>query len=143
MKTIKIVDENVIKELLNEYKNINAAGNRILNCWTPFKSRCLRLIKEQVGFTANEVKLMLDCHNGMIFNPQFASTQFLSAQVKDSINLDATDKKWEVEKEDILYKIASLCDIESAFLIEWLTTFWQKRPNPDIDQYITVIIRDK
>ena len=118
------------------YPNSNAGSNRILQCWLPFRTRCLNQIRELGSFTANELKLMIDCHNGMIFNPQFASTQFLSIQVQDSINLDGTDKTWEITKSDLIAKIELLLDIEAAFIIEWLTAFWLIKPNPDIDEYI-------
>lgn len=87
-------------------------------------------------FSAGELSLMIDCHNGTILTSSLAGQQ-LPITVRDSIELDRMDDKWEVDKADLLRKIDELPIFSRACLEVWASAFWEIEESPDLDGYVS------
>lgn len=105
------------------FKNLNAGSMFVLDAFPTLYKRALFDLKGI--FTRGELCLMIDLFNGLILTPQIAG-QHIAIEVKDGIELESLDKKWEVNKDEILVKLEGL-DIfpfKKACLEIWLRAFW-------------------
>lgn len=104
------------------FGSLNAAGSYIMAAWLPLMHRTLHDLKGV--FTADELMLMIDRHNGVMLSPDYAG-QSLALGARDSIELDRTDKKWNVDKDEFLAKIEALSVFTRACLEVWAVAFWE------------------
>lgn len=104
------------------FGSLNAAGSYIMAAWLPLMHRTLHDLKGV--FTADELMLMIDRHNGVMLSPDYAG-QSLALGVRDSIELDRTDQKWNVDKDRMLNKIDALPVFTRACLEVWAVAFWE------------------
>jgi hypothetical protein len=75
-------------------------------------------------FTANELSLLIDTYNSTGIHPSFLG-QGLELSAHDSMALDHTDEKWNVDRESLLTKIKALSLFDQACLEIWLRAFWE------------------
>jgi hypothetical protein len=86
------------------------------------------------SFTPAELGLMIEVFNGLILIPQLAG-QHVALQVADRIKLDALDKKWGIDGQELIRKIEALTLFSRACLEIWLSRFW-KNGDRDINDYV-------
>jgi len=75
-------------------------------------------------FTGPELSLIIDCHNAHAMTPMMYGSAGLLHNVSDSMALDCTDKKWEVNPDQIKEKLLSLSAIQAHCLEVWAVGFW-------------------
>jgi len=76
-----------------------------------------------VGFTDEEIHLMVDVMNGTMIVPQTVGYSLLP-NVQDGIALDGLDKKWSVNKTSLLDKLRSLSGFHRAVIEILIHNFW-------------------
>ena len=77
-------------------------------------------------FSHGELMLLIDVFNSTALTSMLAGQQ-IDIQVADGINLDALDKKWEIDGDALNRKIAALGMFEAACLEIWANGFWYGR----------------
>lgn len=76
-----------------------------------------------VGFTDNEICLMVDVTNGTMIS-SFALGYSLMLNVEDGIALEGLDKKWSVDKDSLLNKLKSLSGFHRVVIEVLAHNFW-------------------
>ncbi len=74
--------------------------------------------------TINEALLIVDATNGIIIHPDILAEQLLWMNVEDAIQMDALDKKWEVDGAALVNKLKALSNQEAVTLLEKIKQFW-------------------
>ena len=89
-------------------------------------------------FTANELKLMIDIHNGHQVSPATYGSGLLCHAVSDAIALDAAHEKWEVDPEQIAEKCRSLPNILAMVMEMWAAGYWAENGavSRDLEVYV-------
>jgi hypothetical protein len=93
---------------------------------------------KKAGFTESELCLCIDVTNGTMLQGEFAS-EGLTLNVEDSIALDHTDVKWEIDREAFLKKLHSLSRAQNAVLSMWAKSFWVqnlREGDKDLEAYV-------
>jgi hypothetical protein len=104
------------------FDNANAGAEYALEM-IPILYR-VTLARELKGrFTAGELSLILDVSNGLMLTPEIAGQQIVPSVV-DSMMLDGTDKKWEVNQQSFSEKLVDLTLGQAAVLEIWAAAFW-------------------
>jgi hypothetical protein len=75
-------------------------------------------------FTANELKLLVDIHNGHQVGPATYGAGLLCSAVSDAIALDAADEKWEIDPVQIAEKCRSLTNVLAMTMELWAAGYW-------------------
>jgi len=101
----------------------NAGAEYVL---AAFPALYARTIKEaKAFFSPNEKKLIIDVANGMMLNPAMAG-QHIVASCTDSMDLDGTDEKWQIDRVFMVSKLSQLSLFERACLEIWAQAFWEQ-----------------
>ena len=132
MKKITPRISDKTEQFLSEnFKTINAGAEFTLEIFPVLFSRTLNSLKGR--FTAEELSLMIDVFNTTILTTGIAG-QHLHFGCVDSIELDGSDAKWDVDKTTFLNKTRDLKPFEAACLEIWVKGFWQG--GHELDQYV-------
>jgi hypothetical protein len=94
-------------------------------------------------FTAGELCLFIDTHNGLMLSAHHYNSNTLAAGTSDSIALDGMDRKWEIDAGQILDKIRALTPMQALCLEIWATGFWygqEPAEDRDIQEYIKTLL---
>lgn len=83
----------------------------------------------KISFTKGEAWLIVDALNGAVFDARSAS--MLWASIEDSIKLDGTADKWNVDGPVLVKKLQSLSELECLAVIDAVERFWS---SPTRDQ---------
>jgi len=84
-----------------------------------------RALAECVGkFEPGELKLIIDVFNVTVLTSGLLG-QHLAPKVNDGCSLEDLDKKWGIDRETLLGKIAALTSFQSAALEIWAVGYWQ------------------
>lgn len=128
-------DEATVKFYKQLFGSTNAGAEFVVNAFHGWYRRTLHDLKGV--FTADELMLMIDRHNGVMLSPDYAG-QSLALGVRDSIELDRTDQKWNVDKDEFLAKIEALSLFTRACLEVWAVGFWeQKDGKKTLEEYVS------
>jgi hypothetical protein len=91
-----------------------------------------------VGFTRSELCLCIDVINATMLQGKLAGRE-LKSNVEDSIVLDHTDEKWEIDTEAFLMRFRSLSMAQIAVLCLWAHAFWVQHTiegDKDLEAYV-------
>ena len=103
------------------FENLNQGLEYMAESWPPLYKKVL---KNSLGkFSANEKKLMLDVFNATWLTPGMAGLH-LEFQVDDGCTIDGLDRKWDVDKNQLVNKIKAMTIIERAVVELWATAYW-------------------
>ena len=75
-------------------------------------------------FSEAELSLILDIHNGTLLTPGIAG-QHIGIAVRDSIELDGSDKKWDIDGPALISKVEQLPIFSRACLELWAVGYWE------------------
>lgn len=89
-------------------------------------------------FSEAELSLILDIHNGTLLTPGIAG-QHIGIAVRDSIELDGSDQKWEIDGNTLLGKIEAMPIFARACLELWACSYWEDSKQP-VSKYIAVML---
>ena len=89
-------------------------------------------------FSEAELSLILDIHNGTLLTPGIAG-QHIGIAVRDSIELDGSDSKWEIDGNALLGKIEPLPIFARACLELWAVGYWEDSDRP-VSDYIAPML---
>jgi len=103
------------------FENLNQGATYLLDAVPGLYARTLHDLKGR--FSASELKLMVDVMNGTALTSGIAG-QHLAINVRDGIDLDRLDEKWNVEKDEILRKL-DLPLFALACMEIWIQAYWQ------------------
>ncbi len=110
--------------------------DRVVEMHLAFRKLALRNIKGM--FSRNELIGIVAAFNGTIISfdlgipPKF----MLTAGMEDSINLDGNDRMYDYEAEPLLEKTAALSELDSMFLLEEVSRFWNESRQLDLEDFI-------
>lgn len=123
-KVSPIISDNAVDFYYSQFDNLNAGVTYTLEA---YRDLYRRTIHEMRGnFSEGELMLMVDICNGLILTPGLAG-QHIIADVEDGCDLDRLDKKWEIEKETLVEKLAALPVFSLACLEVWACGFWRSK----------------
>jgi hypothetical protein len=94
----------------------------MLQCWKNIYRHNLSALKGM--FTRGELSLFIDTHNSTMLSPWHYGSNTLAAGTSDSITLDGTAERWEVDPAQILEKIHALSPTQAICLELWAVGFW-------------------
>jgi len=104
-----------------------------------FPSLYQRTLSDMCGtFSEAELSLILDIHNGTLLTPGMAG-QHIGIAVRDSIELDGSDQKWEIDGNALLGKIEAMPIFARACLELWACSYWEDSKQP-VSKYIAVML---
>lgn len=109
-------------------RNKTSGAEYILDAWPTLYARTLLDLRGK--FTGNEIALLIDTFNGTMLTPQLAG-QHLILSAADSMELDRTDEKWNVEPKDFLTRLAALSHFERAVLELFVRAYWESDETGD------------
>lgn len=132
------LDGETIDFFRSRFPSLNGAIEYIANSFPPLYTRSIQGMAGK--FSANELKLILDAMNGTLLTPALAG-QHVALNVADSITLNHFDKKWDVDKDQILPKLNALSVFDRAILEIWCGAFWLSANQADPDQYIAPLLK--
>jgi hypothetical protein len=92
------------KWLTDNFETLNAGGTYIMEAMPGLYRRTLHDLRGQ--FIRGELMLILDVMNGTVLTPGLAG-QHLLANVRDGIDFDQLDQKWEIEGKALNEKWAA------------------------------------
>lgn len=115
------ISEQTEGEITNTFKNLTGGAKYILEAWPGLYRKTLYDLKRR--FSRGELMLMIDVMNGTFLTAGIAGQQ-IGLNVNDGINLDGLDKKWKIDKNELLNKINNLSIFEAACLEIWIRAFW-------------------
>ena len=75
-------------------------------------------------FTAGELCLFIDTHNGLMLSALHYGSNTLAVGTSDSIALDGMDKKWGIDGKTLIEKIHTLAPMQAICLEIFATGFW-------------------
>jgi len=120
-----------VEKHLSDTKNKSAAANQAIECWIACEKVARRSL---VGiFTANELKAIIDILNGTVIDYAYAAS--IQHEFEDACTFDGIDKKWELDKDSTLAKMAKLSLPEWIVLYQVAREFWEN-PEQDLDEYV-------
>jgi len=130
MSNITVRMSPVVEKYLSNAKNKSAAANQAIECWAASEKRARRAI---VGiFTASELKAIIDVLNGTLVDCSYADS--IQHEFEDGCILEGLDKKWKLDKDSTLAKMAKLSLPEWIVLYQVAREFWE---NPeDLEEYV-------
>jgi hypothetical protein len=94
------------------------------------KLLCLGLNEIRGMFTQDEICLIADACNGYWYSPDNPKLQ-LFLEVSDGIELNGLDEKWDVEKKELLRKLASLSQFHAHAVLAVVIKCWDMSDNVD------------
>lgn len=101
----------------------SATISRHLERYFSMLDRARRELRQTL--TDNEAMLIVDVLNGVGFWDTFG-IYMVAHEVADGISMDGLDKKWSVDKQEILTKLARLNDAQHLALVDSVTQWWNK-----------------
>ena len=116
--------EKIKNEISEMYGNANKAANIMLPGMLQLRLYTLFEIKGK--FTEKELKLMIDRANGLLLDPQMMPNKdAFYYGIKDAIELDRLDSKWEVDKEIMEIMMEGFVPTNPKFEYEKSPRFWE------------------
>lgn len=91
----------------------------------------------RVSLTRNEACLICDALNRTLTDMRVNPKSVLYAEIADSIELERTDQKWEVDASAILAKIQAMTIAQAAAIVDAAERFWHEPDSytiSDIDE---------
>jgi hemoglobin-like flavoprotein len=118
----------------NNFRSRNAGCEYALNAFPALYKHTMRRLKDY--FEQSELKLIIDIFNATRLSSGLAG-QHIGAIIADSIELDAMDKKWDINGEKLIKKIENLTPFEAACIELWANGYWYANDeNPDFEEYL-------
>lgn len=131
--TCRIADQTA-EWLQNHFDNRTAGGEYVLDAFPTLYRRCLHALRGK--FDRGELMLVLDVLNGHFLTPGLVG-QALELECADGIALNALDRKWKIDRDVFLGKVASLTVFERSCLEVWGRGFWAsgswEKPDGEIE----------
>ena len=118
----RIIDDRTLSYYEENYRSLNAGGEKALKFYPTIRRIALFEIKEQ--FTDPEFKYMLEMMNGHVLSDLDARNEVMIAEIEYSNTLDNLAQKWKIEIDKLAEKVKKLNHLQVFFLSEWLCTFW-------------------
>lgn len=84
------------------------------------------LVENRIGLTIDEACLIVDASNGTLYDPW--SIGALDGEVADSIALDHTDTKWEIDGKALVAKLQGASYAEKLALVDSAERYWTAHP---------------
>jgi hypothetical protein len=132
------IAEDAAKWYGEQFENTHQGVTYALEAFPVLYRRTLAELKGR--FSRGELMLICDVSNGLILTPMLAG-QHLDIQVEDSIALDGTDRKWEIDGKQMIEKINALSAWERACLEIWGRAFWESDAfETDPEGYVRAMI---
>jgi len=103
---------------LDERGSRSSVINRDLDRLYTLYSRALR----RIGLTIDEACLIVDVLNGTIRDTR--SALMFSFGVKDAIELDGLDEKWNVDGRALIEKLSTLDEISCMAVVDAAERYW-------------------
>ena len=101
--------------------------NRDLERLYTLYERALR----RIDLSVEEACLIVDALNGSLYDAKTA--RLLPATIRDAIQLDGLDRKWDVDGEALVEKLSGLDDLTCMAIIDAAERFWANEKYRDMD----------
>lgn len=127
-KTSVTLDPRILAEIdrRTEYDSEGSRSaiiSRHLDRYFSMLARARRELRELL--TDGETMLIVDVLNGVAFMDTFG-IYLVAHEVADGIALDRLDQKWEVDKQQLMTKLARLNDAQHLALVDSVTLWWNR-----------------
>ncbi len=146
-KVAPALSDECAKFYEGNFRNINAGVTYALESFPVLYQRALFEIKT-IGFTRDELFLVIDVVNGLMLTPGIAG-QHLALEVNDGIDLDGLDKKWKVGKDVLMGKLIGMPIFSIACLEIWAKSFWEGKrggqedhAKTDLEEYVKGLLNE-
>jgi hypothetical protein len=103
--------------------NRSATISRHLERYFSTLARARRELRQM--FSDGEAMLIVDVLNGVAFWDTFG-IYMVAHEVADGIALDGLDKKWGIDKQELMTKLARLNDAQALALVDSVTMWWDR-----------------
>ena len=87
----------------------------------------------ETQLTLPEASCVVDALNGIRFTEGITAKSHLYSNVRDAIEMDRLDTKWEVSVNELLDQIGMLTEEEALEVIAKVRDFWDASPHDDIE----------
>lgn len=104
----------------------NAGAEFLLEALPQLYRRCMAELHGK--FTGNELALLIDTFNSTMLSPSLLGQQ-LEFCAEDSMDLDHTHTKWDVDRNDFMSQIITLTLFERACLEIFVKGYWENQTN--------------
>jgi hypothetical protein len=140
MKTAPRLPEPSANFYPTVFRSLNGGLEYVLDAFPTLYKRALAEIQNY--FIDDELRLVIDTFNATMLTPGLAG-QHIGISVADAIALDSIDRKWGIDADQLIAKIAKLTTFQSACLEIWANGFWYAKDSQkktlDIDTHIRII----
>jgi len=119
-------------ERIKERGGVSPVIERDINRLYDMYSRALR----QIPLLVEEACLITDCLNSTIYDAN--SAPMMWASVRDGIEMDGLDTKWNVDGPALVDKLKGLTEIQSMAIIDAAERFWN---NPERDNMEEIVAK--
>jgi hypothetical protein len=118
---ISVTSDAIYKSLLSS-GSVAAGALYVIDAFPALYQRTLADMRGI--FSEAELSLILDIHNGTLLTPGIAG-QHIGIAVRDSIELDGSDKKWDIDGLSMIGKVEQLPIFSRACLELWAVGYWE------------------
>jgi len=105
----------------------NTGAGYVLETWPLLYRSGLEEVAGQ--FSMGELSALLEALKNASPNPESPGRQLLTA-VREGIEKDRLNEKWEVKSGPLLDRLMSLTRFQCAVLELWAAAFWRSDPHP-------------
>lgn len=131
--TIRIED-GLAARLQAEMGNLTAGCTVLVEAYASVRQYGIKRFQEI--FSLNELSLMLDAENGVIFSPRMI--QGWVGHVHDACYIDNLHLKYSVDPQVLLEKLGKLSDSDLVIIHDWMNYYWygKLKNRPPIEEYL-------
>lgn len=127
-KTSVTLDPRILAEIdrrveFDDASSRSAVIDRHMSRYFDMLARARRELRQL--FTDGETALIVDTLNGTGFFDTMA-IYMVRYEVADAIEMDQLDRKWQVDADALLTKLANLTDAQSLALVDSVTLWWNR-----------------
>jgi hypothetical protein len=133
------ISEESAAWLEKNFKNLNAGATYILDAFPGLYARTLHDLAG--NFPRGELLAMVDVMNATWLTPGIAG-QHLAINVRDGIELDHLDQKWEIDGKVLNRKLTNLSIFALACLEIWIGAFWKQENHDNLEDWVKQFIQE-
>lgn len=136
------ISDKAAKFLAENFRSLNAGAEYVLDSFPTLYTRTLYELKDNLagGLTRQELSLIIDVFNAIALTNSLAG-QHIIASVEDGCDLEDLDKKWDIQKTDLLKKLNLLPIFSLSCLEIWASGFWYGGRSGSEDRDLSTYIK--
>lgn len=130
------IHPSLVATARNRNRNLSAAIARMLVRYTTALREARRDLSKQL--TPQECALILDALNGSALVDQ-VSIRLIPYSVRDAIEIDGLDRKWDVDGQRLVEKLDALSPFERLALADAVEAWWERTSRGETPQPVEML----